>query len=737
MCRRQYHASNDVSIAKRIVSVNEINRIGPRPYIYWIPLLALFAVEALVFYNQVARNIAPFYPSNFDQLSYYLATYDLIDDFQTRGFRAFVGEFLQPSSATGTTFVLQGALLSLVGGANRTALLSLNLLYLLALQFTFFQTVRARTGDIRFAWLGMALLLALATLFLRLGGVYDYRIDFSALCLYGIWACVVVWSGAFRDGWRSLLVAAIGILLIYSRFFTIIYVGAVYGVLLVASVVAFWFNRPADRDAVAMQRLRNILVSGTIVVIVCLPRLYLSREAIYNYYVVGHVLGEERFIRAHEMGLYTIWDHLWFYPKSILFTHIGSFALWMSAATVLISIVAALLIDRVTPAVVLRRAGRFRYEFMALGLATLIPLAILTINIAKSPVVGGIIVIPIALALVLLCAAIRPRTEITMPLPTWPVRARALPQTSSGGWRIPAASIIVTIAMAIGLQNFIFKNLAAQPPAAAADLEQITLLGKTIATYAQDYGLTQPTMSSDRIVDYQNIGTAKLFSIELLHRNLNIDPRFGHGAYGIFATSREDAMRLFADSDIIVLTDPITDRTVPYPMNTKIREYWDELSSWTAQNRILLFSTRIFGIPYRVFVRPLAKITGMSEGWITSEGVSLEANAAVLARYPFIVLEGQADYTPLGGVPQPHAVLLDPSGRPGADLMATIKRTDDKSYRIVIDTHSPAMPPNCPVKIQLTFDRSFVPSKLGINADTRELVLRAPKKRELDAASPE
>jgi hypothetical protein len=89
----------------------------------------------------------------------------------------------------------------------------------------------------------------------------------------------------------------------------------------------------------------------------------------------------------------------------------------------------------------------------------------------------------------------------------------------------------------------------------------------------------------------------------LLHRNLDIDPRFGHSVYGIFATPREDALRLFADSDVIVLTDAVTDRSQPYPMNTKIKEYWDELWQWTNENRVLLFSTEIHGIPYRVFVR--------------------------------------------------------------------------------------------------------------------------------------
>jgi len=69
------------------------------------------------------------------------------------------------------------------------------------------------------------------------------------------------------------------------------------------------------------------------------------------------------------------------------------------------------------------------------------------------------------------------------------------------------------------------------------------------------------TMPTDRVVEYDNAGIPKLFSIELLHRKLDIEGLFGHGIYGIFATPRDEAMRIFAESDVrTVLTDPTTDR---------------------------------------------------------------------------------------------------------------------------------------------------------------------------------
>ena len=576
--------------------------LGSKRHIHTVLLIALFAVEAMIFYAHVARDIAPYYPSNFDQLAYYLATYDLTSAFHARGPSVLVEELLQPNNATGTTFVLQGALLSLIGGENRTAILSVNLVYLLTLQFVFFVVIRTRTGSTDLAWIGMALMLSLSTLFNDRGGIYDYRIDFSAFCLYGTWTCLLVWSGSFLRTRRTLVAAAVGILLVYSRFFTIVYVGGVLGTLLAINTYRIWRNPSPYRTAVAARRIRNILLSGTIIAVICGARLFLSRAAIYDYYVVGHVLGEEKFIRAHELGIYTVAGHLLYYPKSILENHVGLLTLLMTGALAGWSLWS----QRVTTSELFTRLRRFRQEFITLGLAILIPVAFLTINVSKSPVVGGIVAVPILLALVLFGAAVWPRGGRLELAPPW---TRMLP----------------ALVMAIALTAFVSNALSSKDLPARADLQRITLLAKTIAAYAADNSLTRLTMSSDRVVDYQNAATPKLFSIEILHRHLDIDPRFGHGVYGIFATSREDALRLFADSDVIVLTDAVTDRSHPYPMNTKIKEYWDELWQWTNQNRALLFSTEIYGIPYRVFVRPLPR-------WKTSIGGRRPATALHRAR---------------------------------------------------------------------------------------------------------
>src|SRR5260370_17717127 len=98
------------------------------------------------------------------------------------------------------------------------------------------------------------------------------------------------------------------------------------------------------------------------------------------------------------------------------------------------------------------------------------------------------------------------------------------------------ARMLPALAMAVALTAFVSKGLSSKHLPARADLERITLLAKTIASYAADNNLGRLTMSSDRVVDYQNAATPKLFSIEMLHRNLDIDPRFGNVISAIFAT---------------------------------------------------------------------------------------------------------------------------------------------------------------------------------------------------------
>jgi hypothetical protein len=63
---------------------------------------------------------------------------------------------------------------------------------------------------------------------------------------------------------------------------------------------------------------------------------------------------------------------------------------------------------------------------------------------------------------------------------------------------------------------------------------------------------------------------------------------------------------------------------IPILINSKIKEYWDDVWQQTNRDRKLIYSTEILGILYRVFVRPLLRVESDSEG-ITNAAHSIIA----------------------------------------------------------------------------------------------------------------
>jgi len=563
-----------------------------------VGLLVVLCVEVLMFYFQVSHQIAPYYPRNFDQTEYFLQTYDLLEKFKAEGWRAFATQLLHPAAATGATFTLQGALLALIGGANRTAMLSLNLLYFLALQLVLFDTVRHRTRNAHLAWIAMALLLSTFSVF----GIFDYRIDFSALCLYGMWACLIVRSHGLLDPNSELAVAMIGILLVSERFFTILYIGTVLMVLFVATLAVTSIRSPGA--TFAAQRSKRVFVAGAVTGLVTFPLLFAARHAIYDYYIQNHVIGDEKFIRAAEVGVHSFVDHVLYYPRSVLDAHLGHPALWLVAALVAASAALAVL-SRPSRLSVATRLTAYGFELLALALATLAPLTLLTIDISKSPVVGGIVVVPVILMVVLLCSVFWPSNE---PAPGRPLSAQGRPDAVAGSIHsrqmslVRGMSTLVSVSFVVlALAGFLWRGTANRHGLSRLDLGHITRLNDAVARYALESHGPSPSISFDRVADYLNLGTVRLFGYEHYGRLLDLRPRFGNR---IFATPRGEALRLIADSDVVILTDPLRGRTQPYPLNAEIPEYWEEIRESAGVGRALLLSTSVADVPYKIFARP-------------------------------------------------------------------------------------------------------------------------------------
>jgi len=120
--------------------------------------------------------------------------------------------------------------------------------------------------------------------------------------------------------------------------------------------------------------------------------------------------------------------------------------------------------------------------------------------------------------------------------------------------------------------------------------------------------------------------------------------------------------------------------------------------------------------------RPTAKISGLSGEWITSAGLTVEASRVDLRRFPTIRISGPAYYW----LPKlPTVSVTIETERSSLAVPALFRRVDD-GYEILVDTSSTDLPPSDPTRLSVTFDTFFVPKNLGMNEDTRELVVPAP-----------
>ena len=123
------------------------------------------------------------------------------------------------------------------------------------------------------------------------------------------------------------------------------------------------------------------------------------------------------------------------------------------------------------------------------------------------------------------------------------------------------------------------------------------------------------------------------------------------------------------------------------------------------------------------YARPTATLSVLPGGWLTRDGISIEASRTALQRFPMIRLVGQADYSRLANLPAVTATVETATGLQSAP--ASFRRVDN-GYEILVDTSSLMLPSSESVSIHLHFSAFWVPKSLGISDDERELVVRAP-----------
>jgi hypothetical protein len=670
-------------------------------------LCVLIVVEALLFYTYYAREVAPYPPQNYDQAVYLDQVYALETRVHFHGIGELWGALWSNSHFSTLLLPIEGAVFGLVFSGARLPQLCVLFVGFCALQLFAFATARKIWGYRSYGLMVLGLILAQGTLWYWAGGLFDFRIDFLAYCLYGIWACAVIQSSFFLDRRWAIGCGLIGALLVLHRFLSVIYVvGVSAGFAGACAIIWFQVRNNAGVARQMGQRLFNLGLSLVALVLVVVPIFIINWAAIYSKYVYGQFVYEKD-IRAQEFGISGLVGHLLYYPKSILWDHLGRDFVLASAIGVTGALVGYLIArsKKTVEDEAHRDRGTFLFELIFLVGAIVGPIIVLTIDISKSPVIGGIVGVPFALLVVSVIARIG--------------RFTARQESSPARKSVFAFSLMI---FAIGLCH-LFDQASRHGPeyAQRQDLKRSAELDKWLVDYAGKNDWPTPKISIDVISSWFNNAAITTSGYEQSGELIEFQPGLGNGG-DVMGVDRAEALASLADSDFVVLTT--LPKTGVYPFYQKISQYWGNLKAWADKNLINARDVAFDGFTATVYVRPTATVSGISGGWITSSGLIIETLRASLQHFPKIRLVGSALYSVL---PKEPAV----SARVGTNQeMQTIPasfRRIDQGYEILIDTSSVKLPSCERVLIQLSFDAFFVPKNVGMNEDSRQLVIAAPK----------
>ena len=661
--------------------------------------------EALLFWSFYNREVAWYPPMNFDQTAYLTEAYRLQERILGHGLGEIWQVVKNRSHANGLLLPIEGALFGVAFGGARWPQLAVNFVFFSALQVFAFYAVQKVWGRRVHGYTVVGLILCQATAWLPWGGLFDFRIDFSAYCLYGIWACAVLRSKLFLDRYWAIGCGLIAALLVLSRFLTVIYLLGVYaGFAGVCFTVGFLLRANADLARRMWQRFYNLCLSVCVFCLVVAPILILNWRAIHDYYVIGHAVGDEKYIRAAELGIRDLAGHLLFYPRSILWDHWGPAFMVASAITIGCAAVARYLgkSGSFCAKSESNRDEAFLLQVIFLSGAVLGPIIVLTIDISKSNVPGGIVGAPTALLVVGLAAGTTSR-----------LRGIELSRSN----KLLVASAVVVLAL--GLFNQ-FNRAGRHLPeyAQRRDLKRVTEFEQWLVDYAVEHGWHNPAISFDVISGWLNSGAVTTNGFERSRELIEFHPLLGGTIMGV---GRQEALSLLSSSDFVILTD--LKKTGVFPFHHDVTQYWGDLKLWADENMILMRTVRFHSFTATVYIRPTATLSVLPGDWVTRDGLSIDATRTALQRFPMIRLVGQADYSRLRNVPDVSATVDSVVGLQPAP--ASFRRIDS-GYEILIDTSSLILPSSGDVSIRLHFSTFFVPKTMGNSDDDRELVVRAP-----------
>lgn len=547
---------------------NRDNTISP-----WLLLILLFILQYVGFYCYLQREIVRFYPANYDQASYLPYVYTLYEKIKQDGFSILWHYHWLP---TGVLFPLNALISFFCFGPSRFSALLPNFCYFIALQVIAFITAKKLSGKNAFGFICVGLILTLNTPFF-IGGIADFRMDFIACSLYGIFTCMVLQSRLFLLRKLAILTGVIVAGMILMRFITLIYFSMLAFFLFSVFTLQFIFAQTAEHRSIAKKRFFHLMLACLIIGIMILPSLILTQTFLYQYYFIGHTKSIE--LPFRNLPPTETW--LTFYPNIIKSIHIGKTG-QLAIKTLLyfygLLYILALLTHQYTKKTKLS-LGKSDFGFLILAIVS--PIFILSLDPAKSYVVGGIVDIPILLLVLLFCMAID--NQINM----------AKHHLING----VLACCILVLGLTQQYQSYMKSSTATQ----LNELATLNQMYADIANYATKHDWATIYLSLDYVTDYLNTGSFATLYYEKYGKFINIVPqRLGSALFS--PITEKESIASLKDSNVVILTiGKYPDKSF-FPGSQSITAFRPNLLQYAESHFHILGDYTFLGYHRRVYV---------------------------------------------------------------------------------------------------------------------------------------
>lgn len=540
----------------------------------WLFFVLFSIIEFYFFRNTILHNIAFFYPTNFDQSSYLSLIYRSFEN--VKQFGLILGIKKSPSLATAFLFPLQTMLFYFVFGVSRFVSLMPNFIYFFALQLFSLIAVRSISKNYGLACLMLAFIFSVNVPFLNAGGWMDFRIDFMAFCLYGIFLSSAIKSKLFLDKKWTAITTLAGIFLVLLRFITAMYLLPLLGLMVFYLLFKCRGIALNSKDFLHDKiRLKNVTIMMIILLLVVIVYVSVFKEVLYNYYLVGHFLGEEKNIRAKEVGVFNLISLIGFYPTSLFKDQLARF----SIGIILASLVFPLTLFNKNLHTDSAPSMPWKQTAVFLFLSLLIPLIVLTVDINKSHVVGSIMVMPVIWLII-----------------WWYLYLENKSGKSYDGFLsvIGMAFVIVSFSHQVLKLQHIKRNANYQ------GLQNITKMYLDIGNYAKKQHWSEIRLSVDQIKDYLTSCGIEILYYETRGNLLPVHTeRMGRE---IFNITKKEVVESLERSNVLIINQ-LKYPPSPYPYDESISPFRPLVKNFAQVNFKPLGTYKFMNATYQVFVR--------------------------------------------------------------------------------------------------------------------------------------